>query len=154
MGAVELDEFLSTFTNKIDAKGRVSVPADFRAILARRGNGALILGPSARVPALEGGGGDYLADFREKLAALPPFDPAREILRDSFLPLLRTMTIDGDGRIVLPEEFLTRASLAVPGVAVFVGRGASFQIWHPDGWAERQQEALRQAARLLQGGAA
>src|SRR5262245_30583527 len=55
--ATGMDRFVSTFINKIDAKGRVSVPAPFRAVLERDGYaGGIYCYPSLDAPALDAGG--------------------------------------------------------------------------------------------------
>ena len=151
-----MDQFLSTFTNKIDAKGRISVPADFRAVLTKRGSGGLVLGPSERCAALEGGGEDYLKDIQKQIDSLPPFSPERQFLIDAKMPALRHLTPDGEGRIMITliDQLEAHTGLACPGQAVFVGRGNHFQIWHPDAWAERQREANNRARAFWQSGGA
>ena len=48
-----MELFTSTFENKVDRKGRVSVPAKYRAILDARGE-PIILTRSLTLPCLEG----------------------------------------------------------------------------------------------------
>ena len=51
-----MDEFVSTFTNRLDAKGRVSIPASFRAVLVRDGFEGLYCCPTLDRQAVDAGG--------------------------------------------------------------------------------------------------
>lgn len=144
--------FLSTFRNRIDAKGRVSVPAPYRALLSRRHpEGGLIIGPDIAVPALVAGGRDYLDGINRRIDELPDLDPEREMLIDGLLPFLSELSLDQEGRIQLPQAFLDHAALGAPGEAVFAGRRDNFQIWQPAAWEARAAEARAKAGAWLRG---
>jgi MraZ protein len=144
--------FLSTFRNRIDAKGRVSVPAPYRALLTRKHpDGGLILGPDIAAPALVAGGRDYLDGVNRRIDELPDLHPEREMLIDGLLPFLNELNLDQEGRVQLAPQFLDHAGLAAPGEAVFVGRRHSFQIWEPKAWESRAAEARAKAAAWLRG---
>lgn len=148
-----MEFFLSTYRNKIDAKGRVSVPAPYRALLARKSaEGGLILGPDIAAPALVAGGRDYLDGLNRRIDELPDLHPEREMLIDGLLPFLSELNLDQEGRVQLGAHFLEHAGLASPGEAVFVGRRNSFQIWEPKAWDARAAEARVKAAAWLRGG--
>lgn len=143
-----MDFFISTFRNRIDAKGRVSVPASFRALLTRQGpEGGVYLAPDVAAAAthesrvLIGGGTAYLASLHEQIAQVPEFSAARENLELSLLSELVMANLDPEGRIVLSADLLKQAGLEAPGEAVFVGRGNKFQIWEPKAWAARLADA-------------
>jgi MraZ protein len=143
--------FISTHTNRIDRKGRVSVPADFRAVLARRGSGdAVLLFPSLDQNAIDGAGEDYLAELNRRIETLPPLSPERDYMIDAVMPLVRRLALDGEGRILLPEELIAHAGL--DDAAVFVGRYGNFQIWRPDRWQERQRDAIEKSRALIRSG--
>lgn len=147
-----MEFFLSTFRNRIDAKGRVSVPAPYRALLSRKdAAGGLILGPDISAPALVAGGRDYLDGVNRRIDELPDLHPEREMLIDGLLPFLSELSLDQEGRIQLGPQFLEHAGLAAPGEAVFVGRRHSFQIWEPKAWEGRAAEARAKAAAWLRG---
>lgn len=147
-----MEFFLSTFRNRIDAKGRVSVPAPYRALLARKNaEGGLILGPDITAAALVAGGRDYLDGLNRRIDELPDLHPERELLIDGLLPFLSELNLDQEGRIQLGGQFLDHAGLVSPGEAVFVGRRHSFQIWEPKAWEARAAEARAKAAAYLRG---
>jgi len=65
---VEVAVFLSTFANKIDRKGRVSVPAPFRAVLDRQASTGIILYPSFKHPCIEGSGDERIQEIVETMS--------------------------------------------------------------------------------------
>lgn len=122
--------FVSTFTNKIDRKGRVSVPATFRAVLAQESfNGAVIL-PSFRADCLEGMGMNRLERLAEGLdEQTDAFSDEQDEMAALIFASARTIPFDGEGRIVLPEDFIAHANLS--GEAMFIGKAKTFEIWEP-----------------------
>jgi MraZ protein len=145
-----MDGFVATFANRLDGKGRVSVPAPFRAVLAREGQGDLYCYPSLDRPAIDGGGSRLQQAIAERLSVFETFSEDHESLATAFYGESRVLKIDPDGRVVLPEEF--RAYAGIGETAVFVGQGFKFQIWEPERFAERQRETrahLRSVTRGL-----
>ena len=135
-----MDRFVSTFTNKIDAKGRVSIPASFRAVLERDGYaGGLYCYPSLDAPALDAGGERLAKKIDGLLAGLPDYSDERDELSVALYGDVQVLTIDGDGRIVLPESLRSHASL--DAAVTFVGLGDKFQIWEPGRFEKRRAEA-------------
>ena len=140
-----MDRFVSTFLNKIDVKGRVSVPAPFRAVLEhdRYGQGALpgvYCYPSLDAPALDAGGESLASKIDALLTGLSDYSDERDQLSVALYGDVHILKIDGDGRIVLPEELKRHAKLE--SEVTFVGLGQKFQIWQPAAF-----EAYRADAR-------
>lgn len=139
-----MDRFVSTFTNKIDAKGRVSVPAPFRAILERdgymqgTGNGIYCY-PSLDAPALDAGGKSLAQKIDGLLAGLPDYSDERDELSVALYGDVQILSLDQDGRIVLPENLRTHATLSA--AVTFVGLGEKFQMWEPARFEERRARA-------------
>jgi MraZ protein len=135
-----MDRFVSTFTNKIDAKGRVSVPAPFRAILQRDGYaGGIYCYPSLDAPALDAGGERLAQKIDSLLEDLPDYSDERDELSVALYGDVQVLAIDGDGRIVLPEDLRSHAGLS--GHVTFVGLGDKFQMWAPERFEERRRRA-------------
>jgi MraZ protein len=136
--------FLSTYVNKVDRKGRVSVPATFRSTLAtHRHAGVVIVFPSFRVPAIDGTGSDRMEEMQRRLEGLEQFSDEYENLSQLFADT-HLLTMDGEGRIILPDILKEHAHLT--SEAAFVGLGATFQIWDPTRYAE-YREAVRERSR-------
>jgi MraZ protein len=139
-----MDRFVSTFTNKIDAKGRVSVPASFRAVLERDGYtsgtpGGIYCYPSLDAPALDAGGQSLARKIDGLLEGLPDYSDERDELSVALYGDVHILTIDQDGRIVLPEGLRAHAGLS--GQITFVGLGSKFQMWEPARFEERRARA-------------
>ncbi|MBH69233.1 MAG: division/cell wall cluster transcriptional repressor MraZ [Rhodospirillaceae bacterium] len=129
--------FLSTFENRVDRKGRVSVPASFRSVLSRQKSASIILYPSFKHSCLEGSGDDRIQEIVSSIDALDVFSDEAENLQ-TILADARQLAIDSDGRIILPLDFLQH--IGVEDIAAFVGLGKSFQIWSPDNFREHQKK--------------
>lgn len=135
-----MDRFVSTFTNKIDAKGRVSIPAPFRAVLERDGYaGGIYCYPSLDAPALDAGGERLAQKIDGLLAGLPDYSDERDELSVALYGDVQILGIDGDGRIVLPESLRRHAGLEAQ--VTFVGLGDKFQIWEPQRFEQRRARA-------------
>ena len=126
--------FLGSHSNRIDAKGRVAAPADFRKALDLAAFNGFFCMPSLEGPFLDCGGADYIENLKASISHLPPFDPDRRALERTLLGRARPIAFDGDGRFILPEPLRLHAKLAER--AFFVGLGDTFQIWRDDGAEE------------------
>ena len=146
---VGMDGFVATYTNRLDGKGRVSVPASFRAVLAREGHDGVYCYPALDRPAIDGGGLRLQDAIAGRLSVFETFSEEHEILSTAFYGESRVLKIDQDGRIVLPEEFRDYAGIA--DQTVFVGQGYKFQIWEPERFAERQKEARSHLRTVTRG---
>lgn len=147
--------FLSTYTNKVDAKGRISIPARFRQVVAEGDFPGVVIFPSFTAPCLEGVSMERMEEIAEMIdAEFEPFDEtygafAHSILADSY-----ELTFDGDGRVLFPEELLDHANIG--DHATFVGLGKRFQIWEPTVYARERENARAIASErraLLHSGA-
>ncbi len=157
-----MDRFVSTFTNKIDAKGRVSIPAPFRAVLERDGYaGGIYCYPSLDAPALDAGGERLAKKIDGLLAGLPDYSDERDELSVALYGDVHVLSIDGDGRIVVPQSLRSHAGFQTE--VTFVGLGDKFQMWSPDRFEDRRHAAREKvqehrklfgagSSRLQQGG--
>ena len=122
--------FLSTYINKIDKKGRVSVPASFRAALVGESFQGIVTFRSYNQPSIEGCGISRMQKLSDRAENLDFFsdnqdDAAATIFADS-----QQLIFDSEGRVFLPQQLIDHAGLI--DHAAFVGRGATLQIWNPD----------------------
>ena len=122
--------FMGSFTNKIDAKGRLATPVRFRRALDLERVNAIYCIPSADEPCLDCGGADYIETLTASIAALDPFSKQRRNLERTVTARLMEVALDKEGRVVLPQHLRDHANL--DGKALFAGLGTSFQIWNPD----------------------
>lgn len=135
--------FLSRFDNKVDRKGRVSVPAPFRAALSQQTYQGVVVYPSPVLPALEGSGRDRIEEIAASIDDFNPFSEEGSVLKAAILTRSAELAFDGEGRVVLPESLMAYAGIA--DAATFAGRGKTFQIWNPEAYAAYEREALQRA---------
>lgn len=139
-----MDRFVSTYTNKIDAKGRVSIPASFRTVLEHDGyKGGIYCYPSLDAPALDGGGERLAQKIDGLLQGLPDYSDERDELSVALYGDVHILSLDGDGRIILPQGLRAHANLS--SQVTFVGLGDKFQMWHPETFKERHKQARAKA---------
>lgn len=135
--------FLSTTTNNLDAKGRISVPADFRSVIDVDRFDGVIVWPSVNGDYLEGGDMALLESYQRSLDNVDPMDEQREWLELSIFAASRRLSFDGGGRITLPKDLVQFAGLN--DKATFVGLGRRFQIWEPASHDARLSDVRRLA---------
>ena len=121
--------FLSTYENKLDKKGRVSVPASFRSYLSNLGYNGVICYPSFNNPSLEAWPQDRIEKISNTIDSLSPFEEKRDYFATSILSESINLQFDGEGRISLTPKLLKHSK--VRNKILFVGQGKTFQIWEP-----------------------
>ena len=121
--------FLSSFENKLDKKGRVSVPSTFRSHLNSMGYNGFITYPSFNHSALEACSQDRIEKLSKTIDSLNPFDEKRDYFATSILSESVNVQFDTEGRISLSNKLLNHAK--IKNRVLFVGLGYTFQIWEP-----------------------
>ncbi len=135
--------FLSTYTNKIDKKGRVSVPAAFRAALAGQNFNGFVAFRSHRLPAIEALDMSRMEAISESADGLELFSEKHEDLSATIFADAAQLAFDGEGRVMLPEILTSHAGIS--DMAAFAGQGRTFQIWAPETFREHQENARARA---------
>ena len=121
--------FLSTYENKLDKKGRVSVPASFRSYLSNLGYNGVICYPSFNNHSIEAWPQDRIEKISNSIDALNPFEEKKDFFSTSILSESINLQFDSEGRISLTSKLLKHAK--IKNSMVFVGQGKTFQIWEP-----------------------
>lgn len=134
-----MSRFLSHATNRIDSKGRVSVPAAFRSVLAQRNIQELYCFQDFVFPAISIGGSDLLERFERQIASEDPFSP--EANRMSLLVHGGGvfMKLDAEGRLLVTN--FVRDFTGIADEVAFVGRADHFQLWQPEAFQAAQAMA-------------
>lgn len=135
--------FIDTFVNRIDKKGRVSVPATFRAALAGQAYHGVVALPHFRYHAVQCAGIDWMQSLVAQMGQVDLFSDAHDDLSATLFSDAKQLAFDGEGRVVLPEVLVAHAALREE--AAFVGRGDTFEIWEPAAFAAYKAEARRRA---------
>lgn len=131
--------FLGTTVNKIDRKGRVSVPAAFRDALAGQSFKGIVAFRSLKHPAVQCGGMDWMESISAGVNEFDLFSQEHDDLTAALFADSQPLAFDGDGRIVLPAPLVEHAMLT--DHAAFVGRGHQFEIWAPAAFKAYQESA-------------
>ncbi len=135
--------FLSSFENKIDKKGRVSVPASFRSYLNSLGYNGFIGYPSFNNPALEGCSQDRIEKLSNTIDTLNPFEEKRDYFATSVLSGSENFQFDPEGRVSITQKLLNHAN--IKNSVLFVGLGKTFQIWEPRNFEKFKTFARKKA---------
>jgi MraZ protein len=141
-----MDRFVSNFTNRLDAKGRVSIPASYRAVLLRDGHEGLYVHPALDAPALDAGGNALLAEIDRLLDRLAPYSDERDLFSTALLGTSDVLKVDGEGRVILSEAFKVHAGIG--DAVTFVGLGSKFQLWEPERFTSHLADARARVAEL------
>ncbi len=133
--------FSGSSTHKVDAKGRVSLPADYRKVLEGVGSSHVVVLPQMNHPdahvVLSRAGYEKVV---EQFEAMDLSHADAEALALRIVTDARQIPVDEAGRIVLSKDL--REQIGLEDDVRFVGRGSSFQIWGPG-----KREAYEASAR-------
>jgi MraZ protein len=136
--------FLSTFVNRIDAKGRVSVPAKFREILESQGARTIWARTSTAERAIVAGGPEWIAHLHSLVEEHDPSSEMHDDFAYSFLGDTVELSLDSEGRVMFPEMLLRHAG--IEDSAAFIGVGNCFEVWEPKALDVRMLRARRATA--------
>lgn len=120
--------FLGRHAHALDTKGRLAVPARFRdsladgVVLTRGIDRCLSLYPMA-----------VWLPLAEKVAALPMTDPDARNFRRIVFAEAADLTLDNQGRMLVPPELRRYAGL--DREALVVGVHSHLEVWSPKAWA-------------------
>ncbi len=133
--------FTGESTHKVDAKGRVSIPAAYRRVLEEndpewsgKGNANLVIVYGTRkMKFLEAYTMAAFNDIAERISRLPRGSSNRRKAERYFSGLAHRTQVDDTGRLVLPPRL--RQKVGIENEAYFIASGDTFQIWAPDVYA-------------------
>ena len=132
--------FLSRYSFKIDRKGRVSVPAEYRQALTELGSDGIYAFPSLTDRSIRCATSALIEKITAGTDPLTVFAAREPSLAQLSLPDIMRLAPDPEGRVVLPAELIAHAGLT--DVALFAGQGTHFEIWAPDAF-ENHRNVLR-----------
>ena len=135
--------FLSSHENKLDKKGRVSVPATFRSHLNSMGYNGFISYPSFNHSALEACSQDRIEKLSNTIDTLNPFEEKRDFFATSILSESANFQFDSEGRVLISEKLLNHAK--IKNNILFVGLGKTFQMWEPKSFEKFKVTARKKA---------
>ncbi|PIB24206.1 cell division/cell wall cluster transcriptional repressor MraZ [Amylibacter kogurei] len=135
--------FKGEFVQKMDGKGRVSIPAAFRRVLEdcdpehnpdREPQLVLVYGDHRR-EFIEGFTMTAMEEVDDKIAQLPRGSKPRRALERTFSGQAVQLQVNETGQIVLSPKL--REKLGLTNQVFFIASGDTFQIWHPDTYEDQ-----------------
>ena len=135
--------FLSSYENKLDKKGRVSVPASYRSYLSNLGYNGVICYPSFNHQSIEAWPQDRIEKISNAIDSLNPFEEKRDYFATSVLSESENLQFDTEGRVSLSEKLFEHAKIT--NNVLFVGLGKTFQIWEPKNFKKFKLYARKKA---------
>ncbi len=131
--------------NKIDKKGRVSVPKPFRDYFRDKGFAGLYAFPLFKYPAIEACAEDVMQRLNDSLEEIDMFSDDQDDLNTVILENAHSLSFDPEGRIVLPGDLMEDAGITEQ--VLFVGVGSRIRIWDPDTYTEHRGPAVERLRR-------
>ncbi|WP_143959937.1 division/cell wall cluster transcriptional repressor MraZ [Litoribacter populi] len=130
--------FLSTFECKLDAKGRLVLPAKFKAALPEVNGAELILNMDKSGCVEIHPAADFQRRIMSKISGLDEFDPKAKLLRRALMSRVSEVELDGVGRILVSKKVLEHAG--IEREALLVGVGKYIEMWNPERFHATQND--------------
>ena len=124
-----VSDFIGRYLNKVDKKGRVSVPAGWRPSLISKDFSGIIAQSSLSEKAIDAYPRDYLELLQGKLDLNDPLLEENEY-ESTVIFGGSVLSFDSEGRVVLSDSL--RNEINIASEALFVGMGRRFRIWNPN----------------------
>ncbi|SEL18643.1 MraZ protein [Roseivivax marinus] len=138
--------FRGESTNKVDGKGRVSIPPSYRRVLeagdpdwaagAETGPSLVIVYGDHRSKCLECYTIEEFEAVEDRISRMKRGSQKRRVLERLFSSQSMTTTIDNTGRIVLTQKL--REKLGISGEIQFASNVDTFQMWEPQTYREEE----------------
>ena len=119
------------------------MPVQFRSYLVNEIFSGMVVYESFVNDCIEGCDIERIKKVSESIDNLDPFSEERDAFATAILGGSTQLAIDGDGRVILPEALLKKAK--IKDSLVFVGKGSTFEIWHPEKFEEYMVKAKKDA---------
>tara|TARA_B110000196_G_C20495552_1_gene364387 strand:- start:22 stop:489 length:468 start_codon:yes stop_codon:yes gene_type:complete len=134
-----MELFVSTFINKIDKKGRISLPSIFRSALPKEHKNEIILSKSLRNKTIDGLSVLRVKEIASRINNLDFFSEEHEDFTTSIFSEMLLTNLDKEGRFLLPEKLKVYANIKEE--VTFIGQGYYFQIVNPKVAIELQSKS-------------
>ena len=140
-----MDLFVSQFVNKIDKKGRVSLPSIFRNVLPKKSKNEIILFKSLKFKSIEGCSSERINKIANKIDELDIFSDDQDDFATSIFSEIIPTNLDKEGRFLIPENLKSYSNIS--SEVTFIGQGHYFQMWEPQAAIKRQKNSRERLVR-------
>tara|TARA_B100001540_G_C15689162_1_gene588454 strand:- start:454 stop:921 length:468 start_codon:yes stop_codon:yes gene_type:complete len=127
-------------TISLDVKGRISLPARYRADLKLKNLSKVIITKDPQYPSLKLYPEDEWEHISDKLQSLQGLDPIVRNIQWTILGNAYETEIDVNGRMLIrvPSDLQEYAEITGQKQIALVGMGKKFEIWNINSWEMRQ----------------
>lgn len=132
--------FIGTYMNKVDRKGRVSVPARFRSSIGSQPFNGIVISPNYDQKAVDACDHPRIEEVIARLDQPGAYTAEQRRAAEIILSRSEEITVDSEGRISLPPAMMELSGITEQ--ALFVGIGRTFQIWNPERRVEWEAQSL------------
>ena len=137
--------FVSRFVNRIDKKGRVSLPSQLRNVLPKKSKNEIILFKSLKFKSIEGCSSERINKISDRIEELDIFSDDQDDFATSIFSEIIPTKLDKEGRFLIPENLKLYSNIS--NEVTFIGQGHYFQIWEPQAASERQKKSRERLVR-------
>ncbi len=128
--------FLGSFKTLFSGKNRLILPKRFRKELGNEDRFYILLGKNGEVWGFDNINWSKLVEI---VLESPLTTEEGRVKRLSFFPIAEECALDGQGRFILPQEFIDK--LDFKNEVLIIGAGDHFEIWDVGLW-QKQQEMM------------
>lgn len=123
-------DFTGKYSCALDSKNRVNIPAGIRKMFSSEAENTLVFAPGFDSPSLDAYPLNEWQQLTKKLRKLNPLEKNTRMFIRSFVGDAHTATMDGQGRIMIPERILKLAGIEHD--MLMIGALNKFEIWNPE----------------------
>lgn len=129
--------FRGLSTGQLDAKGRITVPAQYRTVIVEEANSSMVVTIDTEQRCLLLYPFPVWQVIEEKLEMLPSFQPAARRIQRLLIGHATELELDKHGRVLLPS--LLRDYAGLDQTVMLVGQGRKIEIWSEPLWEEARE---------------
>lgn len=137
-----MSSFRGHFEHAIDAKGRTSLPARYRDVLAGVSDPRMVVTPALGDPCLDVYPMRSWEELEARLGRLNEFDADVIAFRRLYVSAAVECELDRQGRILVPPSMREHAQLAKD--VLWAGMGQKAELWSLELWTHAQQKTVEQ----------
>src|SRR3990167_3664274 len=128
--------FLGSFKTYFSGKNRLILPRRFRKELGNEDKFYILLGENGEIWGFDP---ENWSDLTESILKFPLSTEEGRVRRLKLFPRAEECSLDGQGRFILPQEFIE--NLDFKEEVLIIGAGDHFEIWNLDLWRKQLKEA-------------
>lgn len=135
--------FLGSFKTFFSGKNRLILPKRFRKELGSEEKFYILLGENGEIWGFDL---KNWSNLTESILKFPLSTEEGRVKRLRLFPRAEECSLDGQGRFILPQEFIS--NLDLKNEVVIIGAGDHFEIWNEELWKKHLRDVEREYGRV------